>query len=427
MDLRLRIKKRSQPEWLVWIVVFAPFALGVLFDFLNIPSVFKYLIDVVWLVLVFLVCANLYHRRVIVNPYIKHIAVWIVLYLLFTFFVYIFNYQSVFYYLMGIRNNFRYYFVFLSFVFFLQSDDIESALKWFDILFWINAVIMIYQTLILDFAQDHIGGLFGSESGCDGYTNIFLVIICSKSIIYYLSKKESIWMMLSKCATALFLATLSELKFFYIEFLVLIIVAVVISGNSWRKLIVITGGMLAIVIFVNLLFILFPYFSDLNNIAKIIEYQTAGYSGDGTIGRLSSIRMITEMFFDTLPKMLFGLGLGNCNTSTIDFFNTPFYQQYGGIRYIWFSTAHVTLETGYIGLLFYIGFFVLLFVLAFFMMKSEKVNKDYCRLTIVTVVCSILIFIYNSSLRSEAGYMIYFILSLPFASIKNYENGDMSE
>ncbi len=427
MNLTLKIKKRTQPEWLAWVLVFAPFMLGLLFEFLPLPSVLKYVIDLVWIALVVLICLNLYHNRIMVNKDIQYISLWIAGYLLFTFLIYLFNYQSVLYYLMGIRINFRYYFSFLAFVFFLKKDDIESFLKWFDILFWINAVVMIFQAFIMHLEQDNIGGIFGIASGCNGYTNIFFVIICTKSILYYLAKKENIWLMLSKCGASLLLATISELKFFYLEFLVLIIVSVVISGNSWRKIVVISGGILGIVVFVNILFILFPYFANFSNLAKILEAQTSGYSGDGTIGRLSSIRIITEMFFDTVPKTLFGLGLGNCNTSTIDLFNTPFYEKYGDLRYIWFSTAHVTLETGYIGLLLYVGFFVLLFALAFILLKNNRADNDLCRITIVMSVCAVLIFIYNSSLRSEAGYMIFFILSLPFASMKYHKNGELKE
>lgn len=424
MNLSLKIKKRTQPEWLVWLLVFVPFMFGFLFDFLPIPSGLKYIIDVAWVFLLALCCINLYHQRIIISSQMRFIIGWIVAYLLFTFITYVFNYQSVFYYLMGIRNNFRYYFAFISFVFFLEKDDIESYLKIFDIIFWLNSVIMIFQYFALGYERDNLGGIFGTESGCNGYTNIFFVIICAKSIVYYLSKKEKTWVMLSKCGMVLLLSTLSELKFFFVEFVFLLIVSVVFSGNSSRKILVIVSGIAAVVIFANILFALFPYFSNLTSISNLIQHQTEGYSGAGTIGRLSSIKMVTELFLDTVPKVLFGLGLGNCGTSTIEFFKTPFYKEYGDIRYFWFSTAHVTLETGYIGFALFSGFFILIFVLAAIALKRRLVNENYCRLAIVVALSSILIVVYNSSLRTEAAYMIYFILSLPFAVMKNHEGGE---
>lgn len=424
MDLKLRIKKRTQPEWLVWLLVFAPFMLGTLFDFLPIPSLVKYVIDVAWVMLVFIAALNIYYQRIKIYSQLKTLSLFILAFLLYTLIIYIFNFQSPFYYLMGVRNNFRFYFAFISFVIFLEEDDISNYLKWYDALFWVNAVVMLFQYFVLGYKQDYLGGLFGTQSGCNGYVNIFFVIICAKSIVYYLGKKENIWYMLLKCGTAMLLATFSELKFFFIEFVVLIMVAVIFSGNSVRKILVVIGGILAVVLFINLLYILFPYFSELNNLAMLIEHQSEGYSGAGTIGRLNSIKIISDTFFDTPFKKLTGLGLGNCDTSTVDFLNTPFYKEHGYLRYFWFSTAHVTLETGYIGFAFFAGFFALIFVLMVIALKKGTVDKNLCRLTLVVSVGAILIVIYNSSLRTEAAYMIYFILSLPFAAMKNKRSGD---
>ena len=421
MNLQLKIKKRSQPEWFAWILVFMPFMFGTLFDFLPIPSVLKYTLDIAWVILLVIYIFNFYYQRIHLEKKHKVIISWIILFLVFTFIIYIFNYQSVFYYLMGIRNNFRFYVAFISFMFFVEESDAKLYLKYFDILFWINAVVMLFQLIVLGYSQDNLGGLFGIQPGCNGFINIFFIIICAKSIVFFLDKKEKTWVMLSKCGVALLLATFAEIKFFYIEFVAILIVAVIFSGNSLRKIFVFIGGIITVVICVNLLFILFPYFSDLNNIAALLEYQSKGYSGAGTVGRLNSIEMISDLFLDTGFKQLTGLGLGNCDTSTVDFLNTPFYKEYGYIRYFWFSTAHITLETGYIGFGLYTGFFALLFVLSAIELKKENSNKDYCRLSMVIAVTCILIIIYNSSLRTEAGYMIYFMLSLPFIAMKNKE------
>lgn len=427
MNLSLRIKKRSQPEWLVLLLIFMPFMFAFLFEFLPIPSGVKYVMDLAWVFLLVLCCLNLYHNRVIVSSEMKFIIGWIIAYLLFTFITYIFNYQSILYYLMGVRTNFRYYFAFISFVFFLEKEDTDSFLKIFDILFWISALLTVFQYFALGYKGDHLGGIFGTGAGCNGYSNIFFIIICAKSIVYYLEKKESTFLMISKCGTVLLLSALSELKFFFIEFIFLLIVSVAFSGNSPRKIVVIISGILAVAVFVNLLFILFPYFSNLTSLSLIIKHQTEGYTGVGTIGRLSAISTVTELFLDTVPKILFGLGLGNCATSTTEIFNTPFFKEHEGLRYIWFSTAHVTLETGYIGFAVFVGFFILVSVLAAIVLKRKKSDPNYCRMAIVIALSSVLVVIYNSSLKTEAGYMIYFFMSLPFIAMKNHKNGELQE
>ncbi len=423
MDLKLRIRKRNQPEWLVWILVFFPFTIGMFFDFLQLPSLIKYVADVVWLLLVVLIVLNSSRKNLVMNTQTKIAAAWITLFLVFTFVSYIFKYQSALYYIMGVRNNFRFYFAFIAFAIFLAEEDIKAYLKAFDVLFWINAVVMLFQYFVLGYKQDFLGGIFGTQSGCNGFVNIFFVIICAKSVTDYLSKREKTMMMLSKCATALLLATFAEIKFFYIEFVAIIIVAVLVSGNSWRKILVVIGGIIGVVVCVNLMLILFPYFAELTNFENMITHQSEGYTGSDTIGRLGAISQVSDLFLNTTAEKLTGLGLGNCETSNIAFLNTPFYQSYGYIRYFWFSTAHVTLETGYLGFALFTGFFFLLSVLYVFMISRNSYAKEYARIAIVVAVCCVLIIIYNSSLRTEAGYMIYFVLSLPFAALKNSKNG----
>lgn len=415
MNLQIKIKKRSQPEWLVWLLVFVPLLFGTLFDFLALPMLFKYVLDITWVMLLIIAAINLYNGNFLVNRNHKVLFGWIAAFLLFTFLVYLFNYQSVFYYIMGIRNNFRYYFVFFAFILFLNLDDIKYYLKVFDIFFWINAVIMPIQFFAFGYKQDSLGGIFGTQSGCNGHLNIFFVIVCAKSVIDYLNKNERTVLMLTKCGVSLLLSTFAEIKYFYIEFIMIMIVAVLVTSFSWRKLLVIIGGTLAVITAVNLLIIIFPYFSDLFSLDAILESQAKGYSGINTIGRLNAIPTVSEIFLDTIPKKLMGLGLGNCDTSNVEFFDTPFYKEYGHLRYFWFSTAHITLETGYIGFSFFLGFYVLIAVLSVIEIRKGSPYKTYWQLAIVIAVSSVMIVIYNSSLRTEVGYMIYFMLSLPFA------------
>lgn len=418
MDLKLKIRKRSQPEWLVWMLAFFPFAFGFLFDLLPLPSAIKYAADAAWVLLTVLTVINLSKQNVTMTKEMKTASLWVLVFLIYTFIVYIFNFQSPFYYLMGVRNNFRFYFAFIAFAVFLTEDDITSYLKIFDVLFWVNAATMLVQYFILGYKQDLLGGIFGTSPGCNGFVNIFFIIICAKSITAFLEKTEKTYLMIGKCSTALLLSAFAEIKFFYVEFIAIIIIAVLISGNSWRKILVIISGLIAVVIFANLLIRLFPYFSEFKTLEMLFESQSR-YSGVETIGRVNAMSQVSDRFLETTVQKLTGLGLGNCETSTIALFNTPFYEKYGYIRYFWFSTAHVTLETGFIGFSLFAGFFVLVFIISIVFIVRNAKNKFLAKYAAVVAFCSILVVIYNSSLRTEAAYMIYFVLSLPFTAVKN--------
>ena len=110
------------------------------------------------------------------------------------------------------------------------------------------------------------------------------------------------------------------------------------------------------------------------------------------------------------------MGMGNCDTSSFAFVNTPFYEAYGFMHYNWFSYAIMYLECGWTGLVFYFGFFVFVFFkISKIEKNSEGMAKSYCRIAkIMAIMCSI-IAIYNASLRAEGAYMAYFVLAIPFA------------
>ena len=77
------------------------------------------------------------------------------------------------------------------------------------------------------------------------------------------------------------------------------------------------------------------------------------------------------------------------------------------------------LETGYLGLIAYLSFFVMCFVLARKRMKSGLSKELLCQISMITsLICIIMVF-YNSALRTEAAYLSFFALSLPFAG-KDY-------
>lgn len=424
-QLNLKIQKRSQPLWLICFIVFYPFLFGLFNDMLGLPNAIRYLLDVAWITLLLLAVMNLNRKRVFIEKSSTFVYLIIASFLLLTFIVYLFNFQSPFYYLWGIRNNFRFYIAFIAFILFLGKEDIEDFLSKLDAIFWINTAVCLVQYFILGYKQDFLGGLFGVEKGCNGYLNIFLVIIVTKSVVYYLNKKESIWLLFSKVGVSLLVATLAELKFFFFEFVVLLIISVFISSFSLRKAALIVSGIMGVTLCIGLLEILFPSFLGFFNIDEVLLRSTeGGYSGAKQVNRLTTIPIISEKFLNEPLEKLFGMGLGNCDTAAYDFVKTPFYTQYSYLRYQWFSTAFLYLETGFVGLTIYFGFFASIF---FYSIKRKKENADnpgdamLCQISAIMAAMAVMITIYNSSLRTEAGYMVFFALSFPFVIKK--ENG----
>lgn len=425
MRKTVTIKKRSQMWPLLWLLIFLPFCLGTLNDLLGLPYAIRYVLDITWVLLfVFMIYGNGFAQRGI-----RRISLWILLFLIMTLAVLPVQYQSPLYYLWGLRNNFRFYVAFFAFAVFLKADEIEDSLKWFDVLFWINIAVSIVQYFQYELRQDNLGGLFGSETGVNGFTNIFFLIVLTKSIVFYLERKEKVWNLVLKSVAALFVAALAEMKFFFVEFLLVIVLAVLFTNFTWRKLLVILGGGVAIVGFAALLTTVFPHWGQWFALEWFLEtaMSDVGYTGSGDLNRLTAISQINELWLKHWTQRIFGKGLGNCDTASFAAFNTPFFKQHGDMHYNWMSHAMIYLETGYFGLIFFFGFFVMTYLgIRRIEKRSTGKVKTYCRMSrIVTVMCPI-IALYNASLRGEAAYMVYFLLAIPF-TLERHSSGTRRE
>lgn len=412
-DLTIRIKRRSQPEWLIWLLVVMPFLFSILNELLGLPTAIRYILDIAWMVLlVILIRFNgLIHKKR------KMFTVWIMLFLFYTLFAYLPQYQSVLYYLWGVRNNFRMYVLFLAVAVFLSEEEGKAFFELFDRLFWINVVVSLIQYFGMGYSGDYLGGIFGTEKGANGYTNIYFSIVLIRSVVFYLEKKESTKTCVSKCIAALLICALAELKFFFVEFLLIIAMAVLLTDFTWRKFWVVVGGVLGVLAGVTLLSMLFPEFAGWFSVEWIISsaLSNRGYTSSGDLNRLNAIPRINDMWLKSFPERLFGLGLGNCDTSSFAFLNTPFFRKHGRMHYSWLSHAHIYLECGWIGLIFYFGFFVLVYFAANRIRKnSTGIKNTYSRMAMILAVVCMATSIYNSSLRTEAAYMAYFVLALPF-------------
>lgn len=413
--VKIVLRHKTQMSWLAWLLVMFPFCFGTLNDFLGLPWVVRYLMDAVWLLLI---CFLLRSNPLKKESHIRSLAGWVGLFLLITALVYLVQYQSVLYYLWGVRNNFRFYAAFFAISAFMTYEDIDGCFKLFDVLFWINVVVSLTQYAFFELEGDFLGGIFGVEKGCNGYTNVFLVIIAAKSLIFYLEKRESAWISALKCVSALLIAALAELKFFFAEFVLILVMVILISNFTWRKFWVIIGGFSAVFVGVAIMVTLFPSFANFFSVEWFLEnaLSNKGYTSSGDLNRLNAIPVINEIWLENWAERLFGLGLGNCDTSTYDVLNTPFFQSYGVYHYSWISYAFLYLENGYLGLVLYFGFFVLVYQRTRRIeIRGEGLMKTYCRLARIMAVCCMIISVYNSSLRSEAAYMAYFVLAIPFA------------
>ncbi len=409
----LVIKKRPLPFYLTIFIFAFPYLWGTLFDLLNAPSAFKYLVDFAWVGLVFFL---VFKQKLIVPKKIAPLVAVVTIFFLYTLIVYLFNFQSPFYYLWGFRNNFRFFIFFFSVITFLNQDDISSILKLLDVVFWFNFVVSLVQFFVLGYEQDFLGGIFGIEKGCNNYSIIFMSIVVSRALLLYLENKTGSVTCLSKCVASLLIAALAELKFYFVVFIIIVILSAMLTSFSFKKISLIAVALVFVAIGSILLSDLFG-FDNFLSFESIWDLATREqYSSEDTVNRLSAIPKLISLIVSDVKDQFFGYGLGNCDTSSFDLFNSAFYQQYGFLSYNWFSCAILFLETGYIGLLLYASFFITIIVLSIIKSKSNPDSKINCMFSVEMAVLSLILIVYNASLRSEAGFLVFFALAVPFVS-----------
>ena len=421
---QINIKKRTLTEWSALVLFLLPFAYSFLTELLSLPNVIKFISDFLIFVSIVVIAYRSSKEGILLLPKTSFaLSMIVVLFFLYVLAGYVLNYQSVFYFLWGVRNNFRFYLAFFAFVLFIKEGDAKKCLKLVDYFFWLHAIVTLIQYFGFGYNQDYLGGLFGVTKGCNGYVIVFISIVTAKALLSYMNGHEKAVLCFSKCAIALLLSALAELKFFIVIFVLILTLATIVTRFSTRKFIIILFSFLMISVAYTILIMLFDHFSNFLSFDYLVnELFRENYASSEDVGRFTSIPIISERFLTTFPERLLGMGIGNCDTSAISIFNTAFYDRYVDIHYSVFSVSFLFLETGFIGLTIFISFFVVSLTKAIKALKRKTGNLLFNQMGLVmSILCFILMF-YNSSLRTEAGYMVYFVLALPFIGMNNSDS-----
>lgn len=328
----------------------------------------------------------------------------------------LFGYQSILYYVSGLRNNGRYFVFFFACILFLKGNHRELYRKLLDLLFWVNLLLTLYQYFVLHIDWDYLGGIFGTAAGCNAYTNVFFLVVIALSLLRYLNGLEKGWLCLAKCAAALVITAMAELKMFVLEFAAVLVLAVVLTKFSRKNLILALCGLAGVYLCIQLMVFIFPWWKGWFNLREIWNTATAsvGYTGVGDMNRLTAIPIAWNTYLETWPQKLFGLGLGNCDAAPLPGMTSPFYAANWQNNYIMFSSGFVMLETGLVGVITYLGIFVTIFFAAWHLRRKGQGDSVYCLTTEILALMSLVLFLYNCTLRTEVGFLLYFALALAF-------------
>lgn len=226
-----------------------------------------------------------------------------------------------------------------------------------------NAIFVLIQYFVLGLERDNVGGFFGVVQGCNGNLNVYLCIVVAWGLSRYLAKKENLSGLLLTILSALLIATVAELKFFFIEFALIVAIAILYSRFSFRTVVSIAS----IVLFAAVALAVFAAINPLQY-EMLVDFDALMAEADNSnietgygVSRSNVFSQVSTQFFNEEPMtMLLGLGFGSASQSSIPFFTAPFFGVYGWMNYHFLTSAMAFIQLGYIGTACFVAPVVLL-------------------------------------------------------------------
>lgn len=387
---------------------------------LHFPSAFNYVSDILTIAALFMVLKKNHfgiHRR---SPYAPIRFATLLLFVA-TLSAFLNANFSPILYIWSLRNNYRIFIFFYCCCEALGEEDIHNIFKILEKILYMNIVVCVYEYFIRGMEYDFLGGLFGNGiQGGNGPLNALMIIVCAYLIVEFINKNKSIWNLLFGIGGCLFIATVGELKVFYFEIVLLVVLICVFVTHNIRMAVFITAIIVIGVIGMGFYVKLYPHRAGFLSLAYIQDYSKNNSYGVSTeINRLTAINIIGTNYFDlNWKKLLFGLGMGNGEfSSQYSFLTSEFYRMYSSrLRYDWFVHSFMFVESGYIGLTLYILSYISVMVKAWWDRKDNMINQ----IAMISIAFLVIMIFYNQVLRIESVcYMAAFVMAIPYINAKD--------
>lgn len=374
------------------------------------PSFFNYVTDAITIVLLIVLVKSQNYKIKKVPPLLFAILLFVV-----NIISFIMDLSSPILFIWGFRNIYRFFLFFYACSIILDKDDVFKIFEILEKILLVNFVICIYEFVIKHVDYDFLGGSFGNGvEGGNAPLNILMILVSSYVVVMYLNKKKPLHEVIFISILCFAVAIVAEMKMFFFEYIILFVCAMLFIKKNWKIVlfatIVIIMGTIAATMYGKM------YSNNINflSIDFIRDYAfERTYGGATDINRLTAIHIINDrIFINNLKYKWIGLGLGNAETGAYSFITSTFYNLYGErIKYNWFSHAFMYVESGYIGLGLYVMFFVKIFIDSIKKRKSDLIYQ----LSIIVSIISIIMIVYNNTMRVESmGYVLFALLTIPY-------------
>ena len=411
-------KVRIRGKQLVGIIFYLTLFMGFLIDDMRLPSAIRFLNDFIVLALLIMLIKEpqLFGRLTAYGA--GSVLIAMVCYTIVNIVSVILNRVPLNLVLWATRNTYRFFVFFIGCIIYLDAEDIEKTFSRLYRIQWFNLLTVMYQFFVLGLKQDFLGGIFGH--GGNAGLLIYSVLLLGYAMTKYIRREYTVKQFLFIFLSTSLISVLAEIRVFFVIVILTLGINFVfnVSRRGWvRKAGIALVGVALFLIAVEIYAALFPYV-ELSFAALFKEGNSTG--GGYNISRLGAFGDINDIFFHgDIYKNLLGLGFGNCEYSSISIFNSAFYERYGHLNYRWFTHQWIFLESGYLGILSYLSIIVAVFIASWKQRKKTSVPLKSLNLVpmIMSMTCGVM-FIYNSLLKADYGYIAFWGLAIAFVLIK---------
>lgn len=310
--------------------------------------------------------------------------------------------------------------------------QLRRILKMFYKLQILNVFMVAIEMFVFGLIQDQVGGIFGVQVGCNGPLNVYLCIVCAYAVSEFLAQRDSrdieIGGLILTCVASFLVAAVAEIKFFYLELPVILIIVLLITRPTRRTVAAILIAAFALAVGAYVLGQLMPdKFRQLMDISALYAEadNTVIETGYG-ISRIHAFSQIDGLFFhDDLALKLFGLGFGSATGSSSGLFLSPLYRMYGYLNYDYLQLPTMYIQTGYIGVVLY----SLVIAVSLLWAVKDKVAYRQKANWVVPFAASIVVLFYlncfyMSTMRTQFAVLWAIVLSAPFLASKTFKEPD---
>lgn len=416
MDIAVKTGKTYLPKYLVYFqliyICFVQLLIGA-----GLPGSLTLLCDGVNVLL--FICL-IWHSGKTISVLSRFKAYYIIVALFFMtgIFSAVFNGINIVLLLWSVRNFGRFVVFFTAVITFFDMGDFKAMRKIVYVIGHISFVLCVFQFVVLKLKGDYIGGVFGTNRGvANTWLNTFLVVLYLLALTEWMYKGKGFARLLIFIAEVLFVAVVGELKFFFVELILITIICIILIKPTLKlvkmELAIIAIGIAAFAISIPILYKMFPFFADFFQAKNFFKIASESYTGQGDLGRTTAVFEIAEKIFFKDPfKVLFGIGLGNGEYSEGQrIFQSAFYLKYKDTNYNWFTDAFVMVETGFTGVVLFASGFIATGIRSFRIYYHERRN-NMVLITLVLSFTALMLYIYNISLNCEIAYLLYAFLGM---------------